>query len=362
MKGKTSVETRLPKRCSLIAETVESLRNGIEAGQWRDTLPGERVLMEQLQVGRTTIRTALKELQREGLLEVTQGKNRRIKKKKSGLNDGGKERVVGVLSSTPLTGLNPSTLLLLDVLRRTLARAGFAMRIHHDKACYSAKPSRALEKLVSRNPSNVWMLLYSKETTERWFVRKKIPCLVMGSSRPNIMLPSIDADHRAVCHHAGGVLLRKGHSRIALVLPREIFGGDADSEVGLKELVASSKNASMQVLRHDGSAEHLCKLVDTALKQKNAPTAFVVARAQHTLTLVFHLLNQGKRIPQDVAVISRDDDIFLEALRPEITRYSNDTERYAKRVSAAARQLAETGILPAQAIRLMPEFLPGETV
>jgi len=35
------VDTLLPQRCSLIAETVESLRSGIEAGHWLDTLPGE---------------------------------------------------------------------------------------------------------------------------------------------------------------------------------------------------------------------------------------------------------------------------------------------------------------------------------
>ena len=236
------------------------------------------------------------------------------------------------------------------------------MQIHHDSACYSSKPSRALEKLVSNHPTTVWLLMYSKEPTERWFVCKKLPCLVMGSSRPDIMLPSIDADHRAVCHHAGGVLLRKGHQQIALVLPQDVYGGDADSELGLKELVATSKDAQMHVLRHDGSAEHICALMDEALCSKNAPTAFVVARAMHSLTVLVHLLNSGKRIPQDVAVISRDDDTFLEAVRPSVTRYANDAERYARRLSSAARQLAETGMLPANAIRLMPEFVPGETV
>ncbi|MCF6312676.1 MAG: substrate-binding domain-containing protein [Verrucomicrobiales bacterium] len=362
MKGKTTTGLSLPHRCSLVAETVESLREGIMAGQWQDSLPGERVLSEQLQVGRTTLRTALKELEREGWLEVSQGKSRRIKKKVNGLDAREKEKVVSLISSSPLSGLNPSTLLLLDVLRRTLSRAGFSMRVHFDKACYSSKPSRALGKLVKNNPSSVWMLLYSKEQTERWFVRNKMPCLVMGSSRPGISLPSIDADHRAVCHHAGAVLVRKGHQRIALVLPKDVFGGDADSETGLKALVATVDGVRMQVLRHDGSADHLCKLVDRALNKKNAPTAFVVARAMHSLTLVVHLLHKGKRIPQDVAVISRDDDIFLDAIRPEITRYSNDAAAYARRVSAAARQLAETGILPANAIRLMPEFVAGETV
>ncbi len=361
MNHKKSELSILPQRCSLVAETAESLRKGIRTGLWQEMLPNERSLSEELQVSRSTLRTALKELERGGWIKV-QNRRWHIKKKLSKLDKDPGQRVVGVISTASLTGMSPSALLVLDVIRRTLSQAGFAMKVHADKACYSAKPARALEKLVKQNPSNVWVLLYSKEPLERWFVNKKLPCLVMGSSQPDIPLPSIDADHRAVCHHAGAVLLRKGHRQIALVLPREVFGGDTDSEAGLKDLITNSEGSCLHVLRHDGSTDHICALLDESLKQKNPPTAFVVARATHALTVFVHLLQLGKRIPEDVAVISRDDDPFMESISPPITRYTNDADRFARRLSSAARQLAETGMLPANAIRLMPEFLPGATV
>jgi DNA-binding LacI/PurR family transcriptional regulator len=87
-----------------------------------------------------------------------------------------------------------------------------------------------------------------------------------------------------------------------------------------------------------------------------------VARAPHVLTVMMHLMRRGKRIPQDVAVISRDDDLFLQSTSPVVTRYAINTAQFTRRLSMAARQLAETGTLPAHAIRLMPQFLPGETV
>lgn len=351
----------LPRRCSLAAEVVESLRSGIRSGHWQDYLPGERTLSKQLQVSRSTLRSALKELERDGWLEVKQGRRRLITKKHAAFTENIDRRVVGVISQVALAALSASNLLVLDGLRNTLAQAGFSMRIHSDRACFSSKPERALEKLVKNHSATVWLLLYSKEATERWFVRQKLPCLVMGSSRPDVSLPSVDADQRAICHHAGGVLLRKGHRQIALVLPQDVFGGDADSEQGLEEVVATVNDARMQVLRHNGSAEHVCSLLDEALSQAQPPTAFVVARASHTLTVVVHLLHRGKRIPQDVAVISRDDEPFLSAIRPLVTRYAIDSEKYARRISSAARQLVESGMLPANAIRLMAEFLPGET-
>lgn len=362
MNPRASEPSILPHRCSLIVETVESLRKGIHTGVWKDFLPGERSLSDQLQVGRTTLRKAMRELEEEGLLEVSQGKRRRIVLKKKGASRILSQQVVGVISPVPLTAMNASNLLVLDVLRTTLERAGFAMEIHYERACYSSHPSRALRKLVNQHSAIVWMLMYSKEAPERWFARQDVPCLVMGSSRPEIPITSIDTDHRAVCYHAGGVLLRKGHKEIALVLPKNVYGGDADSEQGLSEMINQSKGARLQVLRHNESAEHICSLVDKALNQKNPPTAFVVARAVHVLTVHTHLLHCGKRIPQDVSIISRDDEPFLRSVRPVISRYMLGSERYARRLASASRQLAEGGIIQARAIRLMPDFLAGETL
>ena len=85
-------------------------------------------------------------------------------------------------------------------------------------------------------------------------------------------------------------------------------------------------------------------------------------RTAHVLTVVMHLMRRGRRIPQDVAVISRDDDTYLQSASPNIARYAVNPTQLARRVSMAVRQLAESGTLPANAIRLMPRFLRGETV
>ena len=50
----TSTPT-LPKRLSLVAQSVNSLREGIASGHWRQHLPGERELCEALQISRRTL-------------------------------------------------------------------------------------------------------------------------------------------------------------------------------------------------------------------------------------------------------------------------------------------------------------------
>jgi LacI family transcriptional regulator len=77
---------------------------------------------------------------------------------------------------------------------------------------------------------------------------------------------------------------------------------------------------------------------------------------------MMHLMRCGRRIPEDVAVIARDDDTYLQAASPPLARYAVNSVALARRVALAVRQLAETGALPARAIRLMPAFVPGGSV
>lgn len=332
----------------------------MQAGHWQGHLPGERELCERLQVSRSTLRAALEELQRDGVLEVSQRQRRRIKQ--GGVAAAaGHSHVMAILSERPLLAMTSSVVVMVDELREKLSQTGFTLEIHVSPACFSANPGRALEALTTRSPAAVWILFGSLEPMQNWFIRRRLPCLVAGSCAAGVELPSVDADHRAACRHAGAMLGRKGHRRIALIRPDGDFGGDLESEQGMVEAFQGSEIA-LQIIRHNGSPEHLCSLLEKALRSARPPTACVVARSMHVLTVMMYLMQRGKRIPQDMAVVSRDDEIFLAHAVPVVTRYASSPGQFARRVSQAVRQLAETGALPPRAIRLMPRLVKGETV
>jgi DNA-binding LacI/PurR family transcriptional regulator len=143
-----------------------------------------------------------------------------------------------------------------------------------------------------------------------------------------------------------------------------VLAGDTDTEAGLREgfELSPGRQGQVRVFRHDGTREGVEARLDQALSPPEPATAVLVARTTHVLTVLTSLLRRGKRMPQDVAVIARDDDPFLAHVNPQVARYKVFPESFARRLSRMAIQLGKTGLAPARPIRLMPTFVPGETV
>lgn len=347
---------------SLVSQAVQSLCDGIRAGLWRDRLPSERLLGEHLQISRRTLRAALEELRRMGWISVSDRKRRSISSRIAKKSSRTTARVIGVLVPSDAKMLQPPMTRIMESLRDKLSKAGFKVEVHVRRFCFSSKPANALEKLIKEHPAAAWLILGSKEPMQRWFIKQKLPCLVLGSCAPTIPLPSLDVDYYAACRHAGTMLWRKGHRRIALVLPEDAFGGDVASEAGLRDSLHGLKGVELQLIRHQETTSSLLSRLDNILRMPHPPTAYLVAHVTPVLTLLTHLLRSGRRIPQDIAVIARDDAPCLHALSPRPAHYAMSRIPIARRAAVVLRQLAEEGTTAANAIRLMPKFVEGETL
>lgn len=351
----------VPPRPSLITHSADFLREALHAGEWTEVLPSERALCLRLQISRPTLRAVLAQLEGEGVISAVENKRRRILSRSPARQTSTQSRMIALLSPVPQQAMPPFVLFWVDALRELLMDAGYQLEVHEHAHCFTAKPAGALKKLTQRVPASAWVLFRSTAMMQHWFATQRLPAIIAGSCVEGVELPSVDIDYRATCRHAAGMLRQKGHQRIALLLPGASHGGDGESEHGFREAMSTGE-ATPIVLQHHEAAEEVVQQLDAILRRKPAPTAFLVARSSHTLTVVTHLLRSGHRLPRDFAVVSRDDDAFLDHVVPRITRYSADAAKFAKRLSKLVLELAQTGRTSTTPVRLMPDLRRGETI
>lgn len=353
----------VPHRPSLAEQTANTLREALQKGLWRERMPGERELSRQLNVSRPTLRLALDELRREGWLKNVPGRARVIVRRASG-QAVQRSQVVGLLTPLPLQEVSPFALCWMDKLRELLSAAGLQLEIHSGRRWYSRRPEKDLAALTHQMPAAAWVLFVTNERMQRWFAASDLPGVLSGSSHAGIDLPSVDFDYRAVCRHAAGQFLLRGHRRLVLLIQASGAAGDEESEAGFLEALHSKAGAGVTpiIARHDGTPEGILHRLDAILGQKPVPTAFLVARSMSALLVASELMRRGIRVPQDAAVIARDSDHFLAYFSPALARYRADPDVHARRLARLVIQLARGALQRSRQIRIMPEFLKGESL
>ena len=353
----------VPTRISLAEQTARVLRDALGEGRWVERMPGERELSRQMNVSRPTLRMALEQLEREGLLEKSPGKHRLIARR-SRSRGASASRTIGLLTPLPLQEVPPFALCWMDKLRALLAAAGYPLEIYSGRRWYARRPEKDLAALIRRESAAVWVLFVANETMQRWFAKSGLHCVLSGTCHAGIDLPSVDVDYRAVCRHAAGQFLARGHRRIGLILNAPGMAGERESELGFLEAFHREGNgeATPLVVAHDGTPAGIRKCLDGLLRLETPPTAFLVARSLPALTVASELSRRGLRMPRDVVLIARDSDHFLEYHSPSIACYHHDPDLHARRIARVVIQLARGGGIRNRAIRMMPTFLKGESL
>ena len=250
-----------------------------------------------------------------------------------------------------------------DGLREQLANANFYLQIHVSRSPYGSMSDHAFKVLTQTIHPAAWVLYQSTHQMQQRFSAAALPCVITGSRHPEIELPGVDLDYRATCRHAAGQFLARGHRRFVLLNPETGTQGELQSEQGFCEAVAQSTASVVEasIVRHDRTVAGICSRLDAVFRRPAPPTALLVSRPLHVLTTVGYLLRRGIGIPRDVAVISRDDELFLEHMLPSMARYRSKPTAFAHKLSKLVLELAGGGGLVPVDHRIMPDFVRGDS-
>lgn len=353
--------TEMPHRSSLVAEVTEILRRGIQLGEWTDPLPGELAWCERLKVSRTTLRAALDVLRREGWIVASRGRRMRLANRPPPIARMSKSRVVGLFSVQPTHMLSSFSHFMISELQEGLHDDGYKLEVHADARFGLRNPSRSLTSLMSQTRANCWVTLPPTDACMRWFMDHRVRCLVLGSCDWSYAFPSVDVDLRAAARHAVGTLRGRGCSSIALIVADVKAIGQSAIEQGFRDSLPGVETES-QIIRVPDVVADIKARLDSLLASTNRPSALLVARPKHVLTVMSHLAVSGILVPRDVSVICLGHDPYLDNLTPSIAHYTFSWKSFARRVSVLVRELADTGSLPCRSHLVMPQFRSAETL
>lgn len=355
----------IPEKKTLMSLTVGILRKHIEEGAWGEFLPPECDLASRMQIGRNTLRKALEELTREGAIEPGRsGKRRRILLLTSAKQQKSAHHPVYFLTPNNPNSLPGLVLKQLDEARLLLQEAGLRLQLVTSKAYQLKQPEKLLSRLVREHPASAWILHCSTEAMQRDFMRRRIPCVILGVPHPGITIAAVTPDIEAAARHAAGRLIGKNHKRICLLRAEHGLAGSEEAQNGFMQAFGqhASEGAQPMISALPENVESACRVLDRLMRSANPPTAFVVEKAILIPTIMTYLAQLGSLIPQDVSVISLFEDPVLEYLVPAVAFYRTNTRLEIKKLVTTLQMILEQNVSPAPRKTLMPDFVPGKSI
>lgn len=354
------------KKMSLVEQVADALRREIESGACRGWLPTERALCEELRVSRRTLRCALEQLKRQGLVSAHVGVGTRVHEPRAATEarEVRADTSVGLLMPEPIDVLRPYVTLWIDLLKTELFEAGVSLRVHAGRQYFRPGAAPALRRLVAQQPHAGWVLTLSNTGVQEWFLDQRLTAIVAGMPAPGIDLPSVALDSGALGRHLAGRMLALGHRRLVMLSETHPSPGAAAAEEGFLQPIRARPGggAHGEILRPDPTPAGYRRAVERLLRIQPRVTAVLSLNPLLGATVVTTLMDHGLRLPADISFATTYGDPFMRFLSPEPTRYTYQPAMFARKLARTALQIVRGEEPTVRQARIIPTFVKGETL
>ncbi|MCI7766395.1 MAG: GntR family transcriptional regulator [Oscillospiraceae bacterium] len=320
---------------------ADSLSDEIGAGHYRSGahLPTEEQLTEIFGVSRQTVRKALSVLAEKGFIEKKQGSGSMVKIRNPAAGSG----KISVIATYIDDYIFPGQL---RGVEEVLSKNKFSAILSATKNSICSE--RQILEDILKDPvagilvegtktalPNPNICLYEK------LAERGIPIVFFNSCYPGLKGPLyVCADNRRGGYELVTYLLKKGHRSIAAIFKaddiqgHERYSGYISAMFDNKLFVPDSRTVwyttETKDRLFDGSGNILSAIGDS--------TAVVCYNDEIAFMLIKYLTSCGKRVPEDIAVVSFDNSSLSEMSPVKITSLSYDDMNIG---TIAARKLAD---------------------
>jgi LacI family transcriptional regulator len=160
--------------------------------------------------------------------------------------------------------------------------------------------------------------------------KANIPFVLIGRYRENLQVNFVDIDNEKCAYNAVNYLLQIGRKRVATII------GVADTMVarerldGYRAALAKASVAFDHNLVADGGFIEEGGYAAMAKLFPHNPDAVFAANDSMAVGAIRFLLEHGKRVPEDVAVVGFDDAPFAASYKPPLTTIAQPIEELGR--------------------------------
>lgn len=304
-------------------QVTAHLRRELLQGTWSGTMPGEQRLVAELGVSPSTVKAALRELEREGLLLPQGAGRRRLIRIPNNVKRESKLRVAIMLYEPA----DKECILTLK-LCALITESGFLFQFAPKSLMELKMDPQRVARSIRSIQVDAWIVNSASDEVLKYFSSLPTPVMACGGrSRPyRIAATAVSTAPTLV------ELVRKlhtlGHRRIVTISEKvcRIPKPGLPEQSILDEMERFGiKTGSYNLPDWDDTPEGLRACLDS-LYCATPPHALIMGTPQLFIYARDHLLQRGIHAPRDVSMISVGDAAGFESLQPAVSRIAYDLE------------------------------------
>ena len=347
-----------PSFLSIADQVAEHLRGEIQRGRWSDALPGKHQLAAELGVNNKTVESALRQLEKSGLLlPQGSGRSRLVNPRRRTTS-----RALRIALLMNDHEVDEKTKLVLEI-RHALNDAGHTIITPPKSLATLRFDPKQVAALVRKTEADAWIILAGSRGVLEWFANQPVPAFALFGNRLGIRIPSVSPNKPPAVADATRHLISLGHRRIVLLARRAVRlpQPTVSATVFLDTLRAHGLQVgefNMPDWAESNAGFHECL---RSLFRATPPTALIVDEATYFVATMQFLLDRGLRVPADVSLVCTDDDVAFCHCDPPVSCITWDQRpvirrlvNWAGNVSRGKSDITQT-LTPA-------EFRTGSTI
>lgn len=338
-------------------QLADFLREEIRSGGWASEMPGESWLVSNLRVGRNIVRAALKQLEKEGLLQSRgAGKPRLIQADRVKPADGCR---ITLLLYSP-SGLHKEDA---QRLMRRLNELGYRVQVAPKTLTELGMNEGRVARMARQVLTDGWVVFAGSRQVLDWFARQPTPSFALYGRFPQAPMARSGPGFFPAYQAAIRRLADLGHRRMVFLLPAAMR--KPTPSVLLQRILAELEACGISTGEYthpdwEQTPEGLQQCISN-LFRLTPPTAIFIDQAREFQAIQRQLAGRGVLAPQHISLVCSENDPDFEWMRPAVSRFEWSLRPCINRIARWAANVAR-GKDDRRASLVDAKFVEGGTI